>query len=94
MRLTTTELIAIRTTLGALDPLANIYLYGSRTDDARRGGDIDIFMEATKAVDLRTALATEYHLIGACDVHVDLLIKSPDQQEMPIHQIARQGIRL
>jgi predicted nucleotidyltransferase len=94
MRLTTTELTAIRTTLGALDPLANIYLYGSRTDDARRGGDIDIFMEATKAVDLRTALATQYRLSGACDVHVDLLIKSPDQQEMPIHQIARKGIRL
>lgn len=94
MRLTTTELTAIRTTLGTLDPLAHIYLFGSRADDARRGGDIDIFMDATKTVDLRTALATQYRLSCTCDVHVDLLIKSPDQQEMPIHQIARKGIRL
>jgi hypothetical protein len=48
MRLHPAELSAIRTTLGTLDSLGRIYLYGSRTDDA----------------------------------------------DMPIHQIARQGIPL
>ena len=34
MRLHPAELDAIRTTLGTLDPLGRIYLYGSRTDEA------------------------------------------------------------
>ena len=94
MRLNPAELEAIRSTLGALDPLGHIYLYGSRADDNRRGGDIDIFLDASLAIDLRTALTCEYRLVGACDTKVDLLIKTPEQAEMPIHQIARRGIRL
>ena len=94
MRLHPAELDAIRTTLGALDPLGRIYLYGSRADDARRGGDIDLFLEASRPIDLKTVLSTQYRLSSACDTKVDLLIKSPDGADMPIHQIARQGIQL
>jgi len=94
MRINATELSAIRATLGALDPLGRIYLFGSRVDDTRRGGDIDVFLEASKSIDLKTALALQHRLISACDTKVDLLIKSPDQADLPIHQIARRGIRL
>ena len=94
MRLNPTELSAIRTTLGALDPHGRIYLFGSRADDMRKGGDIDLFLEASRAIDLKTALTTQYRLSGACDTKVDLLIKTPEQTEQPIHQIARRGIRL
>ena len=94
MRLNTSELSAIRATLGALDPQGRIYLYGSRADDTRRGGDIDIFLEASQAIDLKTALTLQYRLSSACDTKVDLLIKTPEQNEMPIHRIARGGIRL
>ena len=94
MRLKTTELSAIRSSIGALDPLGRIYLYGSRADDTRRGGDIDLFLEASRAIDLKTALTLQYRLCSACDTKVDLLIKTPGQAEMPIHQIARKGIPL
>jgi hypothetical protein len=33
-------------------------------------------------------------LTAACDTRVDLLVKTPDQTDQPIHQIARRGIRL
>ena len=92
MRLHPAELDAIRTTLGALDPLGRIYLYGSRTDDAKSGGDIDLFLEASRPLDMKTVLTTQYRLSSACDTKVDLLIKSPDEADMPIHHIARQGI--
>jgi predicted nucleotidyltransferase len=94
MRLSTAELSAIRSTLGALDPLGRVYLFGSRADDQRRSGDIDVFLVASREIDLRTALATEYRLHSACDCKVDLLIKTPGQLDQPIHQIAREGIPL
>ena len=94
MRLNPSELSAIRTTLGALDPHGRVYLFGSRADDLRRGGDIDIFLEASREIDLRSALTTEYRLHTACDCKVDLLIKTPSQADQLIHQIARKGIPL
>lgn len=85
MRLSTTEIHAVRSILGALDPAGQIYLYGSRANDARRGGDID----------LKTQLSTQYRLELACDTHVDLLVKNPGQAVQPIHQIAiEQGVLL
>ncbi len=94
MRLKPNELNAIRTTLGALDPHGHIYLFGSRMDDMCKGGDIDVFLEASRAIDLKTELTTQYRLSGECDTKVDLLIKTPEQAEQPIHQIARRGILL
>ncbi len=78
----------------SIDPEGKLYLYGSRADDARRGGDIDLFLEAARVIDLKTALTLQYRLSNACDTKVDLLIKTPDQAEQPICQIARKGIRL
>ncbi len=43
---------------------------------------------------MKTVLTTQYRLSSACDTKVDLLIKVPDEADMPIHQIARQGVQL
>lgn len=94
MRLNANELKAIRDTLYAVDRHGRVYLFGSRADDQRRGGDIDVFLEATKSIDLKTSLTLQYRLSLACDTKVDLLVKSPGDEDMPIHQIARQGIPL
>ena len=95
MRLNSTELHAVRAILGALDPAGRIYLYGSRVDDERRGGDIDVFLQASRPIDLKSQLCTQYHLELACDTHVDLLVKNPEQPAQPIHQIAiEQGVLL
>lgn len=95
MRLNTTELQAVRALLGALDPAGRIYLYGSRANDQRRGGDIDLYLQASRPIDLKTRLTTQYRLELACDTRVDLLIKNPDQPNQPIHKIAEElGILL
>lgn len=95
MRLSTAELQSVRSILGALDPNGRIYLYGSRTDDKRRGGDIDVYLQASRPIDLKTQLGTQYRLELACDTLVDLLVKNPEQAMQPIHQIAvEQGILL
>jgi|688.fasta_scaffold150917_2 predicted nucleotidyltransferase len=95
MRISTTEINALRTIIGALDPAGRIYLYGSRLDDARRGGDIDVYLQASRPIDLRTRLLTQYRLQQACDTRVDLLVRNPTQAAQPIHQIAvEQGVLL
>jgi predicted nucleotidyltransferase len=94
MRLNPKDLTAFRELLRATDPAGRAFLFGSRVNDARRGGDIDIYLEASQQIDLKTALALEYRMTSVCDEKVDLLIKNPGQPDQPIHVIARQGIPL
>jgi predicted nucleotidyltransferase len=94
MRLLPNAIFRFRQLLRETDPAGKIFLFGSRIDDRRRGGDIDIFMETSRHLDLKTVLSLENRLAAVCDEHVDLLIKNPGQSEQPIHFIARQGIPL
>ena len=48
MRLANEELSAIRDTIRQADAEAMIYLFGSRTDDAAKGGDIDLLVLSKK----------------------------------------------
>lgn len=46
MRLSQRERSAIRSAVTArFGPDARVFLFGSRTDDTRRGGDIDVYVE-------------------------------------------------
>lgn len=44
MRLSEGEVTVIKNTIYRFDPHARIILFGSRTDDTKRGGDIDLFI--------------------------------------------------
>ena len=94
MRLTSKELEAIRKVLNEADPQGRIYLYGSRADDTRRGGDIDVYFETSRQLSLKAALTLEYRLASRCGTKVDLLIRNPGQADKPIHAIARKGVML
>lgn len=50
MRLSEREQQAIREIVRREDPSAEIYLFGSRLDDDRKGGDIDLYLEIGKAI--------------------------------------------
>ncbi|MEQ1527276.1 MAG: nucleotidyltransferase domain-containing protein [Gallionella sp.] len=94
MRLSSSEVAAVRRVLHEIDPHGRIYLFGSRADDAKKGGDIDLFLETSIALDLKRKLALEYRLSADCDTRVDLLVKNPGQDEQAIFAIARRGIPL
>jgi predicted nucleotidyltransferase len=42
MRLTPCQQLAISSILRSVDPQAEVLLFGSRADDLRKGGDLDI----------------------------------------------------
>ncbi len=47
MRLSTIEILSIIKHFNRLFTTGNIYLFGSRVDDAQKGGDIDLFIETS-----------------------------------------------
>ncbi len=97
MRLDEAEQTAIRRAIDeALGGQAVVRLFGSRADDARAGGDIDLHVEiddgdGTQAEqDFRTALA---RVLG--DRRIDVVVHRPGTPDRPIDRLARrQGIPL
>jgi len=94
MRITPEQTQLIKTTIAReIDSDARIWLFGSRVDDQRRGGDIDLYIE-TEYPDLMRKIRCNIKLEEALDLHVDLITARPGQNH-PIHKIARtEGIPL
>ena len=70
---------------------AKVWLFGSRANDATRGGDVDLFVEASPA-DLMAAMRCKADLGDLFDLEVDLIVGDGSK---PIHRIAKQtGVRL
>ena len=70
-----------------------IWLFGSRLDDLKKGGDIDLYVESAQHK-LMDTLRCKIALQDALDAPVDLIVRKP-LDTSPIAQIAKnQGIRL
>ena len=101
MRLTEHEAAAIRRAVIAnFGADAEVKLFGSRADDSKRGGDIDLFIE-TDIEDRQEIFKRELSLLGALyaaigEQKIDLVVKPRgDGIDLPIHQVARElGVSL
>lgn len=73
---------------------ASVWLFGSRVDDARRGGDVDLYIESPRKNTLISELRCKITLEDSLDLHVDLIVKEPGKDK-PIYQLAKtQGVQL
>ncbi|MDO8464822.1 MAG: nucleotidyltransferase domain-containing protein [Gallionella sp.] len=82
----------IRDSLGAE---AAVWLFGSRTDDTKRGGDVDLYAETSlRGVLLNETVRAKIALNDLFGRSVDLVVNN-HRKFRPIYQIAREeGIRL
>ena len=99
MRLTLDQIQAIKQTAHAvLGEDARVILFGSRADDAKKGGDIDLLFETDHPVANRatTAGALYVSLIRKLgDRKIDILLKDVATPPAPVLEIALQtGIQL
>ena len=93
MRITENEKDVIVGAVRKADASAGVWLFGSRTDDGKKGGDIDIgilsqrigFMEE---IEIRQAICDE---IG--DQRVDIVVSRSGNEAFFRHVVAK-GIRL
>lgn len=69
---------------------AKVFIFGSRVDDAKKGGDIDIYIETTKNATIKdklTFLVAIENKLG--EQKVDLVVKTPASKPKAIFEIAK-----
>lgn len=100
MRLTAEQIEIIRKAVfEVFGPEAGVWLFGSRVDDNRRGGDIDLYIEAP-IDDMAILMALENRLYARLqrllgERRIDIVSRARGQPLRAIHQQARcQGVRL
>ncbi len=72
-----------------------IELFGSRTHDTRRGGDVDLYIEIPRPIPILLQADLLRRLEQALGLPVDLIIHDPRTPPHPIAAIAREtGIPL
>jgi len=101
MRLTEVQLVHIRQKiLYFFGSHSHVWLFGSRVDEYKRGGDIDLYIEPEiqepkKLVDAKLHFLVEMHrLLG--DQKIDLVLHRANcKQDLPIYRIAKEtGVKL
>ncbi|NOQ65140.1 MAG: nucleotidyltransferase domain-containing protein [Methyloprofundus sp.] len=73
-----------------------LYLFGSRVDDTKKGGDIDLYLETETVIDLQTQLNFLTAIYkNITQRKVDLIINMPNSKPLAIYKTAKQeGILL
>jgi predicted nucleotidyltransferase len=93
MRITTIQHQAIKKIIVEIaGEDASVILFGSRTDDNKRGGDVDLLIELPNIVDnpawliARLSARISRSMEGR---RVDVLLTSPNLLKFPIHEHAK-----
>lgn len=92
MRLTDDQIQAIRQLAHQVaGSQSRVRVFGSRLDDAARGGDLDLMLEVADPVDNPALMAAQMAARVSRVMHgrkVDVLLSAPNLMRLPIHDIA------
>lgn len=87
MRISTLEIDNLLRSVKSIDRNALVYLFGSRTDNHKKGGDIDIAI-LSKLVNIKEKIEIKYNFYQAFgEQKLDLLIVS--DENMPFWQVVK-----
>lgn len=92
MRLTKLQIdCLIEATHSAFGNSADIWLFGSRVDDTKKGGDIDLYIETDLESGTVTAKLKMRQLIWPVfgEQKIDILVRSRKKDPSPLHEIAK-----
>ncbi len=96
MRLREFEIEAIRKCAKDIIKEGRVYLFGSRADDTKKGGDIDLYIELPKKPDFMMKidfLVCLKKIIG--EQKIDIVLHYPEKKRKLIDDIAKkEGILL
>ena len=93
MRLSRMERDVIVNAVKRMDPSAGIYLFGSRTDDEKSGGDIDVLI-CSGTISLDEKLKIKKVIFNTLEEQkLDLVIRS-DMADPFVQNVLENGIRL
>lgn len=71
-----------------------VWLFGSRVDDAKRGGDIDLLVETQCVMPSRASVLCRLEgalVMGLGDRKIDVLLKDGHTSDAPIFHAAKNG---
>jgi predicted nucleotidyltransferase len=77
-----------------------IFLFGSRTDDSKKGGDIDLFVDLVAEKEPKKIMLQKAEFLGKLDIllgeqKIDLLVRTPYNYHLPIIKTAQiKGVAL
>lgn len=77
-----------------------IYLFGSRTDDSKKGGDIDLFIDLAAEQEPKKIMLQKAEFLSKLDIllgeqKIDLLVRTSYNSQLPIIKTARKkGVAL
>lgn len=93
MRLSANEIKAIKNCVKEFDPAAQVYLFGSRTRDNEKGGDIDLLL-ITDKIHLEEKIKLKLKLYDTLgEQKIDILI--PDEENKTfVELVLKDGILL
>lgn len=99
MRLTESQRAIIKASVASvINTNSRIWLFGSRTDDTKRGGDIDLLIETDTTLPNRVVALCRLEgslVMKLGDRKIDIILKDACTPEAAIHRAARaQGVLL
>jgi predicted nucleotidyltransferase len=92
MRLSREQTLSIRHAVSALAGTdAEVFLFGSRLDDAARGGDVDLFVETDTRLSLLDRARIKMELENLLGLPVDIVAHTRGESSTPFQNIAQAG---
>lgn len=90
MRLTPAQIDTIKSTaIAVLGEGVQVWLYGSRLDEQRRGGDVDLLIESARKASVMDRARFKYQVETALQLPFDVMIVQTGQTASPFETIAR-----
>lgn len=94
MRLTDAQRSVIKQAVAKIiGPDSKVWLFGSRVDDNKRGGDIDLLIETNQTLSNKVSLLCRLEgalVMGLGNRKIDTLLKDSQTNDAPIFRIAKE----